>query len=55
VVVFCRACGTVLGAAMGRYQGQKTGGNAPPRGPDGFAPRDVLLADRYFGGHCDLA
>src|SRR5262249_10230875 len=55
VVVFCLACGAALDAAMGRYQGKKTGENALLRALDGFEPQDVLLADRYFSGYFDLA
>src|SRR5262245_733165 len=56
VVVFCLACGTVLDAALGRYQGKQTGENALLRSlADAFAPGDVLLADRYYGGWFDLA
>jgi hypothetical protein len=56
VVVFCLACGTVIDAAMGRYQGKKTGENALLRTLAGaFEPGDVLLADRYFSGYFDIA
>jgi hypothetical protein len=56
VVVFCLACGTVLEAALGRYQGKQTGENALLRTlADTLDPGDVLLADRYFGGWFDLA
>ena len=55
VVVFCLACGAALDAAVGRYQGKKTGENALLRALDSFRPEDVLLADRYFGGYFDLA
>src|SRR5438445_2175530 len=56
VVVFCLACGTVIDAALGRYQGKKTGENAPLRTlADAFEPGDVLLADRYFSGYFDIA
>jgi hypothetical protein len=56
VVVFCLACGTVLEAALGRYQGKQTGENALLRTLAGaFEPGDVLLADRYFGGWFDIA
>jgi Transposase DDE domain len=55
VVVFCLGCGAVLDAAMGRYQGKKTGENTLLRALEGFEPRDVLLADRYFSGYFDLA
>jgi IS4 transposase len=56
VVVFCLACGTVLDAALGRYQGKKTGENTLARTlGDAFTPNDVLLADRYFSGYFDIA
>jgi DDE family transposase len=56
VVVFSLACGTVLEAALGRYQGKQAGENALLRAlADTFAPGDVLLADRYFGGWFDIA
>ena len=56
VVVFCLACGTVIDAALGRYQGKKTGENALLRTlTAAFAPGDVLLADRYFSGYFDIA
>jgi len=56
VVVFCLACGTVIDAALGRYQGKKTGENALMRTlTEAFTPGDVLLADRYFSGYFDIA
>lgn len=56
VVVFCLACGTVIDAALGRYQGKKTGENALVRTlAEAFAPGDLLLADRYFSGYFDIA
>jgi hypothetical protein len=56
VVVFCLACGTVLDAALGRYEGKQTGENALLRTlADALAPGDVVLGDRYFGGYFDLA
>jgi hypothetical protein len=56
VVVLCLACGTVIDAALGRYQGKKTGENALLRTlDDAFTPGDVLLADRYFSGYFDIA
>jgi hypothetical protein len=49
VVVFSLAVGTVLDAALGRYQGEGTGEQALFRSlGDGFAPGDVLLGDRNF-------
>jgi hypothetical protein len=56
VVVFGLACGTVLEAALGRYQGKQAGENSLLRTlADSLEPGDVLLADRYFGGWFDLA
>jgi Transposase DDE domain len=56
VVVFCLACGTVIDATLGRYQGKKTGENALVRTlTAAFLPDDVLLADRYFSGYFDIA
>jgi hypothetical protein len=56
VVVFSLACGTVLDAAIGRYQGKKTGENSLFRTlHDALDARDVVLADRYFGGYFDIA
>jgi hypothetical protein len=56
VVVFCLACGTALDAALGRYQGKETGENALLRTlADAFAPGDIVLGDRYYGGWFDLA
>jgi hypothetical protein len=56
VVVFSLACGAALDAALGPYQGKKTGENALLRTlADAFEPGDVLLADRYFAGYFDVA
>src|SRR5204863_4744799 len=56
VVVFCLACGTVLDAALGRYQGKKTGENTLLRTlEDALEPGDVLLADRYHSGWFAIA
>src|SRR5579859_2139290 len=56
VVVFSLACGAVLDAAVGRYQGKKTGENALLRTlTNAFEPGDVVLADRYFAGYFDVA
>jgi hypothetical protein len=49
VVVFSLAVGTVLDAALGRYQGKGTGEQTLFRSLwDGFAAGDVLLGDRNF-------
>jgi len=56
VVVFCLATGAALAAALGRCRGKRTGEPALLRGlADAFAPGDVVLADRGFGGFFDLA
>lgn len=56
LVVFSLSVGTVLEAAIGKYQGKQTGENSLFRGLHGtLAEGDVVLADRYFSGWCDLA
>jgi hypothetical protein len=56
VVVFCLACGSVLDAALGRYQGKRTGATALLRTLEtAFAPGNVVLGDRSFSGYFDLA
>ncbi len=56
VVVFSLAVGTVLDAAIGRYQGKQTGENSLFRTLYGLLREgDVVLADRYFSGWFDLA
>lgn len=56
VVVFSLAVGTVLDAAIGKYQGKQTGENALFRTiHDMLRPNDVVLADRYFSGWFDMA
>jgi hypothetical protein len=56
VVVFSLACGSVVDAALGRYQGKETGENSLLRGlDDALEAGDVVLGDRYFGGYFDLA
>jgi hypothetical protein len=56
VVVFSLAVGTVLEAAIGKYQGKQTGENSLFRTlHDMLEPGDVVLADRYFSGWFDLA
>jgi hypothetical protein len=55
-VVFCLACGVVLDAALGKYQGKRTGENALLRTlHDSFTSGDILLADRYYSGFWDIA
>src|SRR5688572_21478990 len=56
VTLFSLATGVVLGAVVGKYTGKQTGENSLFRTlHDELAPGDVLLADRYFCGWCDLA
>ncbi len=56
VVVFSLAVGTVLEAALGRYQGKQTGENSLFRTlHDLLEPGDVVLADRSFSGWFDVA
>jgi hypothetical protein len=56
VVVFSLAVGTVLDAAIGKYQGKQTGENSLFRTLHGLLQeRDVVLADRYFSGWFDIA
>jgi hypothetical protein len=56
VVVFSLAVGTVLDAAIGKYQGKQTGENSLFRTlHDILEEGDVVLADRYFSGWFDIA
>lgn len=56
VVVFSLAVGTVLEAALGKYQGKQTGENSLFRTLHAtLREGDVVLADRYFSGWFDLA
>ncbi len=56
LVVFSLAVGTVLDAAIRPYEGKQTGENSMFRSlHDRLAAGDVVLADRYFSGWCDLA
>ena len=56
VVVFSLAVGTVLDAAIGKYQGKLTGENSLFRTLHPLLEEgDVVLADRYFSGWFDLA
>jgi hypothetical protein len=56
VVVFSLAVGTVLDAAIGKYQGKLTGENSLFRTLHPLLEAgDVVLADRYFSGWFDLA
>ncbi len=55
VVIFCLATGSVLEAAIGKYQGKQTGENALFRGlRDELEPGDVVLGDRYYGSYFDI-
>lgn len=56
VVLFSLAVGTVLDAALGRYQGKHSGETALwHRLQDNVEAGDLLLADRYFGSFWELA
>jgi hypothetical protein len=56
LVVFSLAVGTVLEAAMGRYQGKQTSELALLRMIiDEFRPGDILLADRFFCSYWVIA
>jgi hypothetical protein len=56
VVMFCLATGVVLEAALGKYQGKKTGENSLFRTlHDALRPNNVVLADRCYSGWFDLA
>jgi len=56
VVVFSLAVGTVLDAAISKYQGKQTGENSLFRTLHGVLREDdVVLADRYFSGWFDIA
>jgi hypothetical protein len=56
VVVFSLAVGTVLDAAIGKYEGKQTGENSLFRTlHDVLQEGDVVLADRYFSGWFDIA
>jgi hypothetical protein len=56
VVVFALSVGTVLEAAIGKYEGKQTGENSMFRAlHDCLVEGDVVLADRYFSGWFDLA
>lgn len=56
VVIFSLAVGTVLDAAIGKYQGKQTGENSLFRTLHSTLRNgDVVLADRYFSGWFDIA
>jgi len=55
LVIFSLSVGTVLEAAIGKYKGKQTGENSLFRGLyNMLAEGDVILADRYFSGWCDI-
>jgi hypothetical protein len=55
VVLFSLSIGTVLDAAIGSYQGKHTGETSLFRQlHDVLKQGDIYLADRCFGGWCDL-
>jgi len=56
LVIFSLATGTVLEAAMGKYQGKQTGENSLFRRLyDTLNAGDIVVADRYFSGWSDIA
>jgi len=56
LVVFSLSLGTVLEAAIGKYQGKQTGENSLFRELyDVLDEGDIVLADRYFSGWSDIA
>jgi hypothetical protein len=56
VVLFSLAVGTVLDAALGRYQGKQTGETALFHTLHAnLEPGDILLADRYYGSYWEIA
>lgn len=56
LVVFSLAVGTVLDAAMSKYQGKQTGENSLFRTlHDLLRKDDVVMGDRYFSGWFDMA
>jgi putative transposase len=56
LVIFSLAAGTVVEAAIGKYQGKQTGENSLFRKLyDALDEGDIILADRYFSGWSDIA
>jgi len=56
LVIFSLSVGTVLDAAIGKYKGKQTGENSMLRGLySSLTEGDIVLADRYFSGWCDIA
>jgi putative transposase len=55
LVIFSLSVGTVLEGAITKYKGKQTGENSLLRGLyDALSNGDVILADRYFSGWCDI-
>jgi putative transposase len=56
LVIFSLSVGTVLEASIGQYKGKQTGENSLFRQlHDVLVEGDIILADRYFSGWCDIA
>jgi hypothetical protein len=56
VTIFCLASGAALEAALGRYQGKRSGENSLLRQMGaGLEPGDVLLGDCCFSSYFDVA
>ena len=56
VTLFSLSCGTVLGVALAPWRGKGTGENALFRSLWAhLLPGDVVLADRFYDSHCQLA
>lgn len=56
LAIFSLSVGTVLEAAMGKYQGKRTGENSLFRELyEALDEGDVVVADRYFSGWFDIA
>jgi hypothetical protein len=56
LVIFSLSVGTVLEAAIGKYEGKQTGENSLFRQLyDVLDEGDIVLADRYFSGWSDIA
>jgi len=56
LVIFSLSVGTVLEAAIGKYEGKQTGENSLLRTLyDVLGEGDMILADRYFSGWFDIA
>jgi len=56
LIIFSLSVGTVLEAAIGKYEGKQTGENSLFRRLyDALAAGDIVVADRYFSGWSDIA